>query len=660
MSKVDAQRRLAAILVADVVGYSRLMGLDEGQTLRLIKAARKEIVDPALRACRGRVVKTTGDGLLVEFPSAVEAVRCAAHVQHAMALRDQGVPEDRRIVFRVGVHQGDILGEGEDIFGDGVNVAARLETLCEPGGVRISARVQEDLEGRLDLPFEDHGEQQVKNIARPVRTYGLGPAAVAGLSLLPLDDPGPLDAAAAQAPARAKPRVWLGAAVAVLAVAAVAGWAGYAKFRAGDAIAKSDQPRIAVLAFDNLSGDLGLSAFADGLSEELITDLAEFGYYDVLARNTTFQYKGQAVDVPAIGRKLAADYVVEGSVRGSGDKLEVTAQLIDAKTGAHVWAQTFREPASGDRAGFQDDAARQISVAVGDMGSGVIAAKAVERSRDKPPEALSSVECIATQRRRDSNWGIPLSRVRACLEATVKRDPNNAEAWSALTSAMQLQLFWGEGLPPAEAQDLEKRAYLVPLMLAAATRAVALAPNKSFSHRAMVNAYWATCQRDRMRVEAERAAALNPNDADAQGQMGNQLAYAGDWEFGRQMAEKAIAMAGRSAPKWWHWAASKGYYHKGEYENAYKSFLLGYSDGSWLDQLHIIYTLPYLGRTEEAKAHFPELMKLMPGISVQVANKYHKMWCFDDDYIAKMDKALRMAGLRETAEVPLAEAAAKP
>ena len=654
MATEEAQRRLAAILVADVVAYSRLMGLDETQTLRQVKSTRREVLDPALRACRGRVVKTTGDGILVEFSSSVEAVRCAAQIQHEMAAREQGVPEDRRIVFRIGIHSGDILGEGEDIFGDGVNVAARLETLCEPGGVCISARVNEDLAGRLDLPFADRGEHQVKNIALPVRIYGIGRETFASLEIPLLDDPGELSVT----PASRGAALWLAAAVAVFAVVSLVGWAGFSQFRGGDTTAKSENPRVAVLAFDNLSSGASLNAFADGLSEELITDLAEFGYYDVLARNTTFVYKGQAVDVPSIGRKLGVDYVVEGSVRGVGDKLDVTAQLIDVRTGAHIWAQTFPgQAALSSREQFQSDAARQIAVAVGDTGAGAIAAKAVEQSRDEPPEALSSFECIATQRRRDSNYSIPLSRVRACLEAVVKRHPNDPEAWSALTSTLVLQRFWGDGLPPDEAEDLDKRAYLASLALAAATHAVDLAPNKASPHRAMVMAYWATCQRDRMHVEAERALALNQNDADARGQMGNQLAFAGDWDFGRQMAEKAIAIAGPAAPKWWHWAASKEYYHKSDYENAYKSFLLGFSEGSWLDLLHVVYTLPHIGRTEEAGAQIPELMKLMPTISVKVANQYHRMWCFDDDYIARMDQALRMAGLRETAETPPTQAA---
>ena len=654
MSKVDAQRRLAAILVADVVGYSRMMGRDEADTLRSLKAARREVVDPALRAFRGRVVKTTGDGLLVEFPSAVEAVRCAAHVQHAMATRNKDVPDDRRIVFRVGVHQGDIIGDGEDIFGDDVNVAARLEALSDPGGVCISGRVHEDLVGRLDLPFEDRGEQHMKNIAQPVRAYGLSRDTVAALVLPPLMATAQQVAPSGKPPSNtfSKRGIWIGAAVVAILASLGAAWVGVAKFGVkGDAdVDITRGPGIAVLAFDNLSGDKALDAFADGLSEQLIADLSGFGVYDVLARNTTFVYKGKAVDVPEIGRKLGAQYLVEGSVRRVGDRLAVTAQLIETRTGAHVWAQTFEDSAASTSTGeIQDSVAQRISAAVGDTSTGLIASNDLARNRLKSAQALSPFECVV-----QALWtfGPGVARTRDCLEATLKRAPNYAPAWSSLAQVLVSQRWWGYALPPAEAQDIDRRAYLANRAVEAGLRAVALAPDKAYAHFALAYAYHGACQRDRLRVEADRVIAMNPGDSYAQGMLGNFLAYEGDWDYGRLVAERAIALAGPSAQNFWHWAAAKGYYHKGDYENAYKTFLVGYTGGWWLDVLHIVYTLPYLDRTEEAKARIPELLKLMPDMSVRLANQYHRMWCFDDDYIAKMDFALRKAGLRETAEAP--------
>ena len=379
MQEVAAQRHLAAILVADVVGYSRLMGLDEGETLREIKAARREVVDPSIRACHGRVVKTTGDGILIEFPSTVEAVRCAVSVQRAMGERNADIPADRRIEFRVGVHQGDIVVDGDDIFGDGVNVAARLETLSDPGGVCVSGRVHEDLAGRLDLPFEDRGEQQVKNIARPVRVYGMERAAIAGLPALSAGEGRPVPTGFLQrfgAAVLARPQAkWLGLTAVLAAVVALTSllvWQGFD--RSGLSATQPRGPTLAVLPLDNLSGDASQDFFSDGVSEALITDLSRYDDLNVLARNTTFVFKKKAADIQELGRRLKAQYIIEGSTRRAGDQISVTAQLIDARTGAHLWAQTYERPiASTNLLAIQDDVARQVAAAVGDVATGAVA-----------------------------------------------------------------------------------------------------------------------------------------------------------------------------------------------------------------------------------------------------------------------------------------------
>src|SRR6266404_5452123 len=287
------ERRLAAILAADVVGYSRLIEGDEEGTLRRLKSLRAEVIDPKIAEHRGRIVKTTGDGLLVEFTSVVDALRCAAEVQTAMAASNDPLPPGRRIEFRIGIHQGDIVIEEGDIFGDGVNVAARLEGLAEPGGICISARVQEDVAGRLDLAFEDMGEQALKNITRPVRVYRVRDTgdALKSLSVPPLPLP--------------------------------------------------DKPSIAVLPFANMSGDPEQEYFVDGMVEEIITALSRIRWLFVLARNSSFTYKGQAIDVKQVGRELGVRYVLEGSVRKAGNRVRITGQLIDAATGAHLWADRF-------------------------------------------------------------------------------------------------------------------------------------------------------------------------------------------------------------------------------------------------------------------------------------------------------------------------------
>jgi adenylate cyclase len=653
------QRRLAAILVADVVGYSRLMGQDESGTLRRIKAIRRQIVDPNIAEYHGRVVKTTGDGILIEYPSAVEAVGSAVAVQRTMAERNADIPVDERIEFRIGVHQGDIVVDDQDIFGDGVNVAARLETLGEPGGLCISARVYEDMAGRLELPFEDRGEQQLKNIARPVRIYALGTKAIAGLPAVP-------DVVSEDSPNNGLTR-WLGQLLtptlptksfrrlvllsAVVALAGIGAWQVTKHSQAPPRLEAANQsrgPTIAVLPFDNLSGDQSQEFFSDGISEELITGLSHFDHLRVLARNTTFAYKKKAIEMQELGRQLQAQYVIEGSFRRVPDQVSVTAQLIDARTGTHVWAQTYERAAtSASLLGLQNDIAHHIGAAIGDIRTGAIAKADLERVRAKPATELSSYECVLQgyQASAAQSAAEPMRRARACLEATVKRDPTYAEAWAILTRILNIQRSWGTGV-----DDIDKRVDLVPRIVEAGNRAVELAPENAAAHFALFSAYAATCQTERMRVEADRVLAINPNDASALGLIGNLLAYAGDWDYGRQLAEKAIALAGPAAPSWWWWVVAKDHYRKGEYAKALEVFQQSYAEQNWLDHLHLVYTLPHLGRIDEARAQIPALLKLKPDISVREADRYYAMWCFDADFRDRMVKALRLAGLREAVD----------
>src|SRR3954447_20465163 len=293
MSGERAERRLAAILAADIAGYSRLTGTDEEGTLGRLKAHRRELIDPKIAAHRGRLVKTTGDGLLVEFGSVVDALRCATEVQQEMAERNAGSAVSQRIDFRIGVHQGDVVVEDNDIFGDGVNVAARLESLAEGGGICVSARVQEDCLGRLDLRFEDLGEQTLKNIGRPVRVYAVRPVE----------------------------------------------WSRVAEtHNTASPVATPPQLSIVVLPFENLSADPEQEYFADAITDDLTTDLSRISGSFVIARNTAFTYKGKAIDIKQIGRDLGVRYVLEGTVRRISDHVRVNVQLIDADNGAHLWA----------------------------------------------------------------------------------------------------------------------------------------------------------------------------------------------------------------------------------------------------------------------------------------------------------------------------------
>jgi adenylate cyclase len=323
-------RRLAAILAADVAGYSRLMGEDEEGTLAALKAIRRELGDPKVKEHRGRIVKTTGDGLLIEFGSVVDAVRCAVEMQEGMAERNGQVPQGRRIEFRMGINLGDIIRDGRDIYGDGVNVAARLEALANPGGICISGTVRDHVRDKLNVAFEDLGEQQVKNIARPIHVY----------------------------------RISLSEAVAMPAKAP---------------LPLPDKPSIAVLSFQNMSGDPEQEYFADGMVEEIITALSRIRWLFVIARNSSFTYKGQSIDVKQVGRELGVRYVLEGSVRKAGGRVRITAQLIDALSGTHLWADRF-DGSLEDVFELQDKVASSVAGVI----EPTLQAAEIRRSSERP------------------------------------------------------------------------------------------------------------------------------------------------------------------------------------------------------------------------------------------------------------------------------------
>jgi TolB-like protein/class 3 adenylate cyclase len=348
-----ATRPLAAILAADVVGYSRLMEADENGTLERLKAIRAELIDPRIAERHGRIVKTTGDGMLVEFGSVVDALRCATEVQARMAERNAAVSVDPRIELRIGIHQGDIVVEDGDIFGDGVNVAARLGGLAEPGGICVSARVQEDCTGKLDLAFEDMGEQALKNISRPLRVYRVHP-----------------DRAGDTAPEALR-----------------------------TSLALPDKPSIAVLPFANMSGDPEQEYFADGMVEEIITALSRIRWLFVIARNSTFTYKGHAVDVKQVGRELGVRYVLEGSVRKAGGRVRITAQLIDALSGTHLWADHF-DGSLEDVFDLQD----KVAISVAGVIEPALQAAETARSAGRPTNDLTAYDLYLRALPRWMSW----------------------------------------------------------------------------------------------------------------------------------------------------------------------------------------------------------------------------------------------------------------
>ena len=368
-------RRLAAILAVDVAGYSRLMGLDEEGTLSQLKAHRQTLVDPKIKEHHGRIVKTTGDGMLVEFPSVVDAVRCAVEIQRAMGDRNAGLPADRRIDYRIGINVGDIIIDGDDIFGDGVNVAARLEALAEPGGICVSRAVRDQVRDKLAFGFEDLGDREVKNIARPVRSYRV--------TVVQAEDRPVI--AAHQEPQSVLP----------------------------------DKPSIAVLPFQNMSGDPEQDYFADGIVEDIITALSRNRWLFVIARNSCFAYKGRAIDVKQIGRELGVRYVLEGSVRKAADRMRITGQLIDAATGAHLWADRF-DGKLADVFDLQDEVTLHVV--------GAIAPKLehaeIERTMRKPTANLDAYDyylrglaCFHQGRRESVSEALRLFRKAIELDA---------------------------------------------------------------------------------------------------------------------------------------------------------------------------------------------------------------------------------------------------
>jgi adenylate cyclase len=372
---MTATRRLAAILAADVAGYSRLIGVDEGSTLQALKAIRAELLDPMIAAHNGRLVKTTGDGLLVEFGSVVDALRCATEVQAGMAERNATAPAGKRVEFRMGINVGDVVVEDGDIFGDGVNVAARLEALAEPGGICVSARVQEDAIGKLDLAFDELGEQALKNIARPVRAYRVAT--------------GPKSVTTPETPALALP----------------------------------DKPSIAVLPFANMSGDPEQEYFADGMVEEIITALSRIRWLFVIARNSSFTYKGKAVDVKQVGRELGVRYILEGSVRKAGGRVRITAQLIDATSGAHLWADRF-DGALEDVFDLQD----KVALSVAGVIEPTLQVAETARSANRPTKDLAAYDlCLrAYAMARLSSGQVP--QALCLLERAIERDPHYGAA----------------------------------------------------------------------------------------------------------------------------------------------------------------------------------------------------------------------------------------
>jgi adenylate cyclase len=479
-------RRLAAILAADVAGYSRLMGMDEEGTHERLQAHRRELVEPKIGEHSGRVVKNTGDGMLAEFPSVVDAVRCAVELQRAMIDREAGMTEDRRIRFRIGINLGDVIVEEDDIFGDGVNVAARLEALAEPGGLCISRMVRDQIRDKLPYAFKDLGEQSVKNIARPVRVYALQPD---GLTSGPASSVPPT--ASISSPAVA-PRL-----------------------------------SIVVLPFPNLGSDPEQQYFADGITEDLTTDLSRLAGMLVISRNTAFSYRNKPVDTKQIGRELCVRYVLEGSVRRAGNRVRVNAQLIDAETDTHLWAERF-DGDTADLFALQDEITSRIAVALDLELIGAEAARTTEH-----PDAL---DYMFRGRAAMNNPPSRDSRAEAIrlFERALALDPRSVEAQSQLARALMGRVI--DGIADSAAADIARAEDL-------AGHALAASPRSPFAHYAKGQVLRAQRRFEEAIPEYETVIALNRNWMQALHALGQCKLFAGSIEETIPLTEQAIRLS---------------------------------------------------------------------------------------------------------------------
>jgi len=466
-------RRLAAILAADVAGYSRLMGADEEGTLAALKTIRQELSDPKVKEHRGRIVKTTGDGLLVEFASVLDAVRCAVEVQQGMAARNAEVPEERRIEFRIGINLGDVIRDGRDIFGDGVNVAARLEALAEPGGICVSRVVRDQVRDRLDYTFEDMGERQVKNIARPLRVYTLRREAVANLSTISSPP-----TTSSSSPIAA-PRL-----------------------------------SIVVLPLANLSNDPEQQYFADGITEDLTTDLSRIAHSFVISRNTAFTYRNKPIDTKQIGRELGVRYVLEGSVRRSGNQVRVNAQLIDADTDAHLWAERF-DGDIGDLFVLQNEITSRIAIA---LNLELLAAEAA-RPTDRPDARdyiLRARAAYLHGPRRDN-----YAEIIENLERALTLDPQSIEAQGRLAAELAGRVL--DGLTATAATDIARAERLT-------VQALTIDPRSPLAHFARGQLLRAQRRPAEAIAEYETVIASDRNHVNALAATSWCLAYTGSLE----------------------------------------------------------------------------------------------------------------------------------
>jgi adenylate cyclase len=560
MDMSSVERRLAAVLAADVVGYSRLMEVDEAGTLARLKTVRLELIDPAIAKCKGRIIKTTGDGMLVEFQSVTEAVRCAVDFQERMARRNRDMPASRTMLYRIGINLGDVIVEGDDIFGDGVNVAARLESAAEPGGICISAAVRDQVGDRLEVGYEDLGEQHLKNISRPIRMFKV---------LLSGQSPAAGSAASA---VRASPQV------------------------------SARKPSIAVLPFVNMSGDSEQEFFADGLTEDIITELSRFRELLVISRNAVFVHKGKPIKAQQIAREFGVDYVVEGSVRKAADRVRVTVQLIDGETETHLWAERYDRKLE-DIFAIQDEVTSAIAATL----FGRVEAARHDRVQRKHTENMAAYEYVLTGKvlhhrsAREAN-----AEALRMLERAIELDPNyaHAHAWKACVVGQAWLYGW------CEDADATLRVISEELQTA-----LALDDNDADVHRVLAALKLIFNEHDKALYHQERALSLNPNSDLIVVQQGEVLTWLGRAEEGIEWIRRAMRLNPYHPERFWSHLGRAQYTAR-----LYADAIASYSKLTALDQTHHAFlaaSSAQLGNRTAAAAHTREVLQRQPDFTVQ-------------------------------------------
>jgi adenylate cyclase len=579
------ERRLAAVLAADMVGYSRLMEVDETGTLARLKTHRIELIDPAIAKNRGRIIKTTGDGMLVEFHSVADAVLCASEVQRRMAHRNSDVAPARWIQFRIGINLGDVIVEDNDIFGDGVNVAARLEMLAEPGGICISGAVRDQVGDRLDdLEFEDLGDKSVKNIARPIRVYrirleGDSRTAAEGLNNIALTAP------------------------------------------------ISRKPSIAVLPLVNMSGDPEQEFFADGLTEDIITELSRFRDLLVISRNSTFVHKGKAVKVREVAREFGVDYVLEGSVRKAGDRIRVTVQLIDGETDRHIWAERYDRKLD-DIFAIQDEMTRAIVATL----PGRVEAATHDRAKRKPTDNMAAYECVLAAKVlhhrsiREDN-----AEAQRLLDRALALDPNyaHAHAWKACVLGQTWVYDW--------CTDREATFQQLACELEIA---LALDDNDSDVHRILAALNLTRDDHDKAAYHQERALALNPNYDLVVVQQGELLTWLGRPEEGIDWIKRAMRLNPYHPERFWS-HLGRACYCAEKYAEAAEAFTR-ITRPDYTHHAFLAATFAQMGSTVAAAAHAAEVLKREPKFSVAA-------YLLTQHYKRAVDRGRHEAGLLKAA-----------